>query len=106
MPGPSGEGTVVLEVGGSRGALVIFTTELMDGKEIEIRAAGQPWKGTHTAIRPRDLRDSVAFAGVFGSLPAGRYQARIKADGGRPEPADTVDVTVDGGGVTELRWPP
>jgi len=103
---PSGEGTVVLDVGGSRGALVIFTAEFLDGEEIEIRPTGSPWSGTHTAIRKRDLRDSVAFAGVFGSLQAGRYQVRIKGGAtGRPEPDATLDLQVTGGEVAQLHWP-
>jgi hypothetical protein len=103
---PSGEGTVVLDVGGSRGALVIFTAEFMDGEEIEIRPTGSPWDGTHTAIRKRDLRDSVAFAGVFGSLQAGRYQVRIKkcATGHRSSDT-TLDLQVAGGEVAQLHWP-
>ncbi len=104
-PGPSGEGTVVLDVGGTNGALIIFTTERMNGKEIEIRPVGHPWDGTHTAIRPRDLRDSVAFAGVFGSLPHGGYQARVKSSQGGVGSADTVDLTVNGGEITEVSWP-
>jgi hypothetical protein len=106
LPGPSGQGTVVLDVGGTRGALILFTTEVLEGEEIEIRPSGGPWDGTHTAVRRRDLRDAVAFAGVFGSLPAGEYQVRIK------DPAQeqfgsrtTVDVTVAGGEVTERFWP-
>jgi hypothetical protein len=106
LPGPSGQGTVVLDVGGTRGALILFTTEVLEGEEIEIRPVGGQWEGTHTAVRRRDLRDAVAFAGVFGSLPAGEYQVRIK--GPTPErsgPRTTVDVTVAGGHVTERFWP-
>ncbi len=105
LPPPSGEGTVLLDVGGTRGALVIFTTELMDGKEIEIRPTGSPWGGTHTAVRQRNLRDSVAFAGVFGSLPEGGYQLRIKGGSRGSGSPGTVDLTVSGGEITEVSWP-
>jgi hypothetical protein len=106
LPPPSGEGTVVLDVGGNRGAVIIFTAEMMDGEEIEIRPVAGPWDGTHTAVRRRDLRDSVAFAGVFGSVAAGKYQARVKqrTDARRGVDA-TVDLQVTGGEVTELHWP-
>jgi methyl coenzyme M reductase gamma subunit len=86
--------------------VIIFTSELMDGEEIEIRPAGHPWDGTHTAIRPRDLRDSVAFAGVFGSLQAGTYQVRVKGSDAGQESVDTLDLTVHGGEITQLSWPP
>ena len=96
----------MLDVGGSRGAVVIFTDEPMEGEELEIRAAGSEWDGTHTAVRQRDLRDAVAFAGVFGSLQAGQYQVRVK---GRPAhhagSGTTLDVEVTGGEVAQLHWP-
>ena len=75
VPAPSGEGTVVLDIGGTRGAAVVYTPASLVGAEIEIRRAGRPWDGTHTAVRRRDLRDTAAYAGVFGSLEAGAYQA-------------------------------
>jgi hypothetical protein len=106
MPPPSGEGTVVLDVGGTMGALVILVTGALDGEEIEIRHAGGAWEGTHTAVRRRHLRDSVVFAGVFGSLPAGDYQARVRGGApGQPGPATTVDLTVTGGEITQMDWP-
>jgi hypothetical protein len=106
LPGPSGQGTVVLDLGGTRGALILFTTEALEGEEIEIRPVGGQWDGTHTAVRRRDLRDAVAFAGVFGSLPAGEYQVRIKGPvADQPGPRTTVEVTVAGGEVTERLWP-
>ncbi len=106
VPGPSGQGTVVLDVGGTRGALILFTTDALEGEEIEIRPMGGRWDGTHTAVRRRDLRDAVAFAGVFGSLPEGEYQVRIKGpNADRAGPRTTVDVAVAGGEVTERFWP-
>ncbi len=69
---------------GHRGAAVVFTPASLVGAEIEIRPADRPWDGTHTAVRRRDLRDTVAYAGVFGSLEAGAYQLRMRGDRGRP----------------------
>jgi hypothetical protein len=105
LPPPSGEGTVVLDVGGTKGALILFTPESFEGKEIEIRPLGAPWDGTHTAVRRRDLRDSVAYAGLFGSLPEGSYQARIKGCSAS-EPGSTIlDLELHGGEVTQMNWP-
>ena len=104
--GPSGEGTVVLDIGGDRGAAIIFTSESLSGQEIEIRPADRPWDGTHTAIRPRDLRDTVAHAGVFGSLPAGPYQLRIRrGDPERSGSGPLVDLVVVGGEIAQVEWP-
>jgi hypothetical protein len=105
-PGPSGEGTVVLDIGGDRGAAIITTPGELSGEEIEIRAADGPWDGTHTAVRPRELRHTVAHAGVFGSLAAGRYQLRIRrGDPVRSAVEPVVDLVVTGGEVAQLEWP-
>jgi hypothetical protein len=110
---PSGEGTVVLDIGGDRGAAIIFTPGELSGQEIEIRPLDQPWDGTHTAIRPRELPDTVAHAGVFGSLRAGPYQLRIRrgdpvrfgSDPVRSNSEPVVDLVVIGGEVAQLEWP-
>jgi hypothetical protein len=112
LPPPSREGSVVLDVGGSVGAAIVHTGAPMAGEEIEIRRFGNEWDGTHTAIRQRHLGEVVAFAGVFGSLEAGRYQLRIKPgthagpsghdrDTGEP----VLDLVVAGGAVTQVDWP-
>ena len=104
--GPSGEGTVVLDIGGTRGAVIVFTPPSLATFEIEIRRAGARWDGTHTGIRRRDLRDALAYAGVFGSLEAGPYQLRLRAlPADSTESTTVLDVTVVGGEVTQLEWP-
>ena len=105
--GPSGEGSVVLDIGGDRGAAIIFAPDRMAGEELEIRPVGQPWDGVHTAVRRRDLPTAVRYAGVFGSLPAGQYHLRVRGRASDdPSPASIVDLVVHGGRVTELAWPP
>ncbi len=106
LPPPSGEGSVLVDVGGSFGALVVFAPEPMHGVEIEIRRADGVWSGTHTAARRRDLRDGLAYAGVFGSLPEGEYELRIMGSG--PESsggAGDLRLAVYGGAVTNGQWP-
>jgi hypothetical protein len=71
---------VVLDIGEGTGALAVRTPAFLDGAELEIRPVGQPWTGTHTGVRRRDLRDGSCFAAVF-----------------------ETDVT--GGTVTEASWP-
>jgi hypothetical protein len=98
---PSGEGTVVLDVGGLVGAAVIYTDPKLNGQEIEIAEEGTPWQGVHTGIRQRELRDEVIFAAVFGSIAAGDYQLRIKGVADGP----VVSIRVPAGGVFETNWP-
>jgi len=96
----------MIDVGGSCGALIVFTSESMLGVEIEIRRRGQAWVGTHTAVRRRDLRDAVAFAGVFGSIVEGEYELRTPAaDGGPTGDGAELEVAVVGGKITQIQWP-
>jgi hypothetical protein len=73
----------MLDIGEGRGALVIYTAPHLVGQEIEIRLHDGEWSGVHTAVRTRYVGDRVLYAGVFGSLDAGRYALRL-----RPTDAD------------------
>jgi hypothetical protein len=77
--GPSTGASVLLEIGGSNGALVVYGSDRLAGEEIEIRPHGGAWAGVHTAVRARHVCDRVLHAGVFGSLPAGCYEVRLRA---------------------------
>ncbi len=77
---PSGPGTVVLDIGGDAGALVVSTSARLVGAEIEIRADGDEWRGTHTAVRERRVAGRVQYAGVFPRLDAGEYELRVLGD--------------------------
>jgi hypothetical protein len=97
----------MVDVGETHGALVVYVPAWLTGQEIEIRSAGTPWSGVHTAVRRRELRNAGSFAGVFGSLPGGRYQLRVAV--GRPEGliADQItETTVTPGRITEVHWLP
>jgi hypothetical protein len=101
VPGPSGVGEVVLEVGGNTGAAVIFTGADLEGEEIEIRSAGTPWAGTHVGVRERRLCNGSQWAALFGSLREGSYEARLKGDGSSP----VITIEVNGGRVVSASWP-
>ena len=97
--GPSGVASVVSDIGGDIGAAVVYVPETLAGLEIEIRPIGSVWDGTHTAVRERPVGSSVVYAGFFGSLPAGRYELRLKGDERRE-----VKLAVRGGEVAEVTW--
>jgi hypothetical protein len=98
--GPSGPGTVVMDLGAGIGALVLYTPAELDGAEIEISREDAPGAArTHSRVRPRHLPAGTRHAAVYPGLPAGRYT--IWRD--RQHPAATV--TVAGGQVTSCRWP-
>jgi hypothetical protein len=96
---PSQAGSVLADIGGDVGAAVVYLPAAFAGLEIEIRADGTEWSGTHTGVRERHVGDKVLWAAFFGSLRAGRYELRRRGD-----PSRCVEVEVVGGEVTEARW--
>ena len=101
MSGPSGPGTVVLELGGSIGALVLETPAEMAGEEIEISpvGGGTGARRTHSMVRARITQAGTSFAAVYPGLGAGRYT--LWRRDGRPAGA----VSIEGGQVTRHGWP-
>ena len=96
--GPTSNGSVVLDIGGDVGSLVIMTSESLAGAEIEVSPVGEDLARTHIAIRERRSPNGIRWAGIFPGLVAGTYTVWA-LDG---SPADTVVVT--GGQVTQLDW--
>jgi hypothetical protein len=80
---------------------VVHTPAALDGMEIEIRPEEGPWTGWHTGVRRRELPAGPCFAAVFGSLPAGRYELRVRGS----DTGAVVRLAVAGGCITEDRWP-
>ena len=101
VPGPSREGSVLLDIGDGQGALVVHTGSRWDGAEIEVRPEGEPWSGQHVAVRRRDVLDRSFFAAVFGGLAPGGYELRPCRSGTGP----VLRARVDAGRVAEVRWP-
>ncbi|MGF1428315.1 hypothetical protein [Kitasatospora sp. LaBMicrA B282] len=98
LPDPSREGSVVLEIGGDLGALVIHTDPAQDGREIEVSRDGTTAPRTHAAVRPRHLAGRTLHCAVLSPLPEGEYTIWRTAD------TAAARVTVQGGSVTEHRW--
>jgi hypothetical protein len=90
---PSYEGSVVLDVGGLFGALVLYGGADLVGAEVEIVRIGDPPHVTHSSFRERHLGAGVLCAAVYPGLPAGDYDIQ-----GYPQM-----VRVDGGRVTEAK---
>jgi hypothetical protein len=101
LPESSGPGSVVLEIGGSVGAVAVNVDPSLAGQEIEIREVGRPWAGRHVAVLRRDLPDGPTWAALFPSLIEGSYEIRVigTADG----PTATVEVV--GARVTYCTFP-
>jgi hypothetical protein len=101
LPEPSGVGSVVLDIGGEVGAAAIYVPASLAGDEIEIRACGDPWRGTHVAVRQRVLPDRTVWAALFPALSEGSYEIRVKE--GDPD-GPTGSLAVTGGQVTVQHW--
>ena len=98
--GPTGAGSVVLEIGGDIGVLVLHVPAALLGQEIEISKSGPgDLRRTHSLVRERHTASGVAFAAVYPGVPAGEYTIWAGPD----TPAGPVTIT--GGQVTRFTWP-
>lgn len=93
--GPTGTGAVIADIGGDRGALVLYAPESMVGSEIEIGPTDGDVK-THVAVRERRVGQNRLFAAFYPSVGAGEYVVWNL----NSHPAGMV--TIVGGEVAEL----
>lgn len=96
--GPSHDGSVVLDIGGTIGAVVLHVPDELAGAEIDIVGVGPGTTSTHSLVRPRVLPGGTRYAAVYPGLPEGAY--RIPGTAGFPAAA----LQVAGGTVTEVDW--
>jgi hypothetical protein len=91
--------SLVVDVGGDIGALIVYAPPDLVGREIEIvRADAPPAHPAHNVVRPRRVGPWVVHAAVFPDLPAGTYR---RCRNGVP---DGPSFAVAGGRVTEIDW--
>jgi hypothetical protein len=97
--GPTGPGSVVLDLGADIGALILEVPAALAGREIEISPAGAGAAGrrTHALVRERRTGAGTRYAAVYPGLPAADYTIW-------PDPATpAATVTVRGGRVARHR---
>ncbi len=100
VAGPSGSGTVVLELGPGVGALILNTPPELNGAEIEISLSGSDGRRTHSMVRPRHVAGGTRYAAVYPGLPAGEYTVRDPADD-----MPVATVTIKEGAAATAGWP-
>lgn len=98
LAGASGSGTVVLELGPGKGALVLIASPELDGAEVDISLAGTDSYRTHSIVRRRHVAGGTQYAAVYPSLPPGSYTV-WRAPG---DPLTTAIIT--SGTVTMTDW--
>ncbi|MGW6194722.1 hypothetical protein ACWF0M_01115 [Kribbella sp. NPDC055110] len=120
----AGKGSsVLLDIGGEIGALVITMPAELEGEEIELRPAGRFSSNQvehahghghghghghehgsalpHVAVVPRPSPvGEIVHSAVFFEVPQGSYELYVRPDG----PVQLI-VKVAGGVVTEADWP-
>lgn len=113
----AGQGSVLLDIGGEVGALVVTMPAVLVGEEVEIRPSGDDHLGRdhdhdhrhrhdhglhrpHVAVVARPVRDRLIPSLVFPELVAGEYELYR-----RPHGRVELSVSVTGGTVTETTWP-
>ena len=121
LTGPTGPGTVILDLGTETGALILEAPPELSGREIEISPSGgakpwdaagdsaagggAPWGGaipgrrTHALVRERRTAAGVSYAAVYPGLPAAEYTVW------RDDHTPAGTVTVHPGRPTSFRWP-
>ena len=98
--GPTGAGSVMLELGPGVGALMLVTPERMNGDEIEIsRTDVADTRRTHAQVRERRAGGRVSWAALYPDLAAGTYTIW------RDEATAAGTVTVTGGAVASFAFP-
>jgi sirohydrochlorin cobaltochelatase len=90
--------TVVLDIGGDTGALIIYAQPNLRGQQIDVSRKGSDAKPIHTDVLERRLNGRAVFAAVFPALERGDYQILV------PEPTLPDAVTIRGGDVAEVDW--
>ena len=89
---------VVLDIGGSIGAPIIYAGEEACGREIEISLQQQRAPRTHNQVHERRVHGTAVFAAVYPDLPEGDYDIWRSHD----ERAGSVRVT--GGQIATVDW--
>jgi hypothetical protein len=91
--------SLVVDIGGDTGALIVYAPPDLVGREIEIaRADTSSGHPAHNVVRPRRVGRWVVHAAVFPDLPAGTYYRYRNGVGHEPS------FAVAGGRVTEIDW--
>jgi hypothetical protein len=89
--------SVILDIGGDVGALIVYTKEELLGREVEVSRKSNAARRTHTDVLERRVQGRLVYAAVFAELPAGDYTLWKNN-----QPDD--EVTIAGGGIAEVDW--
>jgi hypothetical protein len=89
---------VVLEIGGTLGALVVHADRDQIDVPVEISPTGHDDERSHQHVLERPMPGRTAYAAVFDKIEQGSYTLWMHNQ------ARARDVAIEGGYVTELDW--
>ena len=89
---------VVLDIGGTRGALVVRAGPDQIDVPIEISPTGQDANRSHQHVLERPMPEQTAYAAVFDRLEQGSYTLWMH------DRVRVRELIIEGGSVTELDW--
>jgi hypothetical protein len=90
--------SVVLEIGGEIGALLLYTDADLVGSEVEISLQGHDDQRQHKEVLQRPLGGRTVYAAAFDHLREGAYTLWLD------DVARSRGVVITGGEVSECDW--
>jgi hypothetical protein len=90
--------SVVLDIGGDLGALIVHTDARMVGVEVEISATGSDGERSHKEVLEREIDGRPAYTAVFDKVRAGSYTLWVD------DVAREHGLVIIGGAVADLDW--
>jgi hypothetical protein len=91
----SWNGSVILDIGGDIGALVLRTTSELFGHEINLVPDDASTPQVHSAVRERRALDGSSFAAVYPQLKEGAYTIEGSTQCLAVQGGQIVDVILD-----------
>jgi hypothetical protein len=98
----AGQDSVLLDIGGDVGALVVTAPASSQGREVELRAVtsrGPSHSHPHVAVVARPTRSGPVYSLVYPAVVEGVYELALL-----PEGKILMTVFVRGSEVTQVDW--
>jgi hypothetical protein len=89
---------VVLDIGGSNGALIVYADAALIDHPVEVSPTGSDDERFHQHVLERPMPEGSSYAAVFDKITEGSYTLWL---GGEPR-AKEFEIT--GGVVAEVDW--
>jgi hypothetical protein len=89
---------VVLDIGGTNGALIVYADADLIDTPIEVSPTGSDEERFHQHVLERPMPEGSSYAAVFDKVTEGSYTLWLK---GEPR---VRDFPITGGAVAEVDW--